>query len=164
MHFGSNNYEFGWLFVLVGMTFCKEQKKIWRKVFLVLIYVKPNLVLSHFQWLWFGGFPGSPKNFWVLTYVKPNLVLSDFQWLWWGWWGEGVHSQKVKVAQNSLKHTLISEFLRSDEIFWNSAFELPSKQANKQPYNHCTPQWPDKSRRSAGGATKKITWHNEVHT
>ena len=43
MHFDSNDFEFGWLFVLMGILFVKKRKKNWRKILLVLI--KPN----HFQ-------------------------------------------------------------------------------------------------------------------
>ena len=50
-----------------GNTFCCEKKKnwkkfeqkfeqkIWKKNLGVLIYVKLNLVLSYFCWLWWGG-------------------------------------------------------------------------------------------------------------
>ena len=31
--------------------------------------------------------------------------------------GMGIWGQKIKVAQNSLKHILVLEFLKSDEIF-----------------------------------------------
>ena len=51
------------------------------------------------------------KKISVQTYVKPNLVLSQIPFM---MGGRG--AAKKKVAQNGLKHVLILEFLRSDEI------------------------------------------------
>ena len=70
-----------------------ELKKLWIKK---KIWIKKNL-----------------KNFFsVQTYVKPNLVFSKFPLCWGGGGGP-----KIKVAQNGVKHGLVLEFLRSDEIF-----------------------------------------------
>ena len=44
--------------------------------------------------------------------------------------GGGVES-KIKVAQNGLKHVLVLDFLRSDEIF-----EISSVGTSNQPHNH----------------------------
>ena len=52
------------------------------------------------------------KNFSVRTYVKPNLVFSKISFILGGGGGP-----KIKVAQNGMKHGLILDFLRSDEIF-----------------------------------------------
>ena len=55
------------------------------------------------------------KNFfWVRTYVKPNVVFSKIPFTRGGGGGGG---PKIKVAQNGVKHGLVLEFLRSDEIF-----------------------------------------------
>ena len=50
------------------------------------------------------------KIFSVQTYVKPNLVFSKISFMLGG-------DQKIKVDQNGVKHGLVLEFLRSDEIF-----------------------------------------------
>ena len=59
MHFGSNNFEFEGLFVQVGTLFCKEKEKSLnknlKKMYMLIIYVNPNLVLSHFWWLGEGS-------------------------------------------------------------------------------------------------------------
>ena len=56
--------------------------------------------------------------FLVRTYVKPNVVFSKIPFtLGGGGGGGGGGSPKIKVAQNGVKHGLVSEFLRSDEIF-----------------------------------------------
>ena len=52
--------------------------------------------------------------FLVRTYVKPNVVFSKIPFTPGG--GGGV-CPKIKVAQNGVKHGLVLEFLRSDEIF-----------------------------------------------
>ena len=51
------------------------------------------------------------KIFSVRTYVKPNLVFSKISFT---VGGGGV--KKIKVAQKCVKHGLVLEFLRSDEI------------------------------------------------
>ena len=51
--------------------------------------------------------------FGVQTCIKENLVLSYFPRWGVGW---GSRDKKIKVAQNGVKHVLILEFLRSDEI------------------------------------------------
>ena len=43
----------------------------------------------------------------------------------------GIWGQKIKVAQNSLKHILVLEFLKSDEIF-EFSWVVTSKQATIQ--------------------------------
>ena len=53
------------------------------------------------------------KKFSILLYVKPNLVFSHFQWWWWGM----VQGEKIKVAQNGLKHIFVEEILKYD--FWS---------------------------------------------
>ena len=45
------------------------------------------------------------------TYVKPNLVFSKISFM------LGGGGPKIKVAQNGVKHGLVLEFWRSDEIF-----------------------------------------------
>ena len=50
--------------------------------------------------------------FLVRTYVKPNVVFSKIPFT----PGSG-GGPKIKVAQNGVKHGLVLEFLRSDEIF-----------------------------------------------
>ena len=46
----------------------------------------------------------------------------------------GGGGQKIKVAQNGMKHGLILEFLRSDEIFEIWSEKLTGQQASKQAY------------------------------
>ena len=48
--------------------------------------------------------------FLVWTYIKPNVVFSKIPFTLGG-------GPKIKVAQNGVKHGLVLEFLRSDEIF-----------------------------------------------
>ena len=62
-----------------------------------------------------------------------NLVLSPIPFTT-GWGGVegGGGGLKIKVAQNGVKHGLVLEFLRSDEIFQNLVCELTSKQGSKQ--------------------------------
>ena len=64
--------------------------------------------------------------------------------------------QKIEVAQNGVKHGLVLEFLRSDEIFeiWSEKLTgATSKQASKHTSGHHS----DQIGRSAlrDGATKK---------
>ena len=65
-------------------------------------------------------------------------------------WGGG---QKIKVAQNGVKHGLVLEFLRSDEIFKIWSEKLTGQQASKHTSGHHS----DQISRSAlrDGATKK---------
>ena len=42
--------------------------------------------------------------------------------------------QKIKVAQNGVKHGLVLEFLRSDEIFKIWSEKLTGQQASKAAY------------------------------
>ena len=49
-------------------------------------------------------------------------------------WGGGGGGQKIKVDQNGVKHGLVLEFLRSDEIFEIWSAKLTGQQANKQAY------------------------------
>ena len=42
----------------------------------------------------------------------------------------GVRGPKIKVAQNGLKHVLVLEFLRCEEIFEISCVSLTSKHAS----------------------------------
>ena len=98
--------------------------------FLVQTYINPNLVLS--QILFTGGMgvvchtntcmhahkhthtyihysdQTNLKKKMVRICIKSNLLLSH--------WG-GVLGPKIKVAQNDLKHILILDLLRSDEVF-----------------------------------------------
>ena len=46
--------------------------------------------------------------------MKPILVKTKSSW---GWGGGVREATKDKVAQNGLKHILVSEFLKSNEIF-----------------------------------------------
>ena len=48
--------------------------------------------------------------------------------------GGGGGGQKIKVDQNGMKHGLILEFLRSDEIFEIWSKKLTGQQASKQAY------------------------------
>ena len=102
-----------------------ELKKIWKKIFSVRTYVKPNLVFSKISFMLRGG------------------------------------GQKIKVDQNGMKHGLILEFLRSDEIFeiWSEKLtgRQASKQASKQARQHTSGHHSDQISRSAlrDGATKK---------
>ena len=73
-------------------------------------YVKPNLVLVHFQ--------GVPKIKVAQNVLKHALILEflssdEFVFL----RGRGWEFPKIKVAQNVLKHALVLEFLRSNEFF-----------------------------------------------
>ena len=72
-------------------------EKIWTKK----IWIKKKIELKKI-WKFF---------FSVRTYVKPNLVFSKISFM------LGGGGQKIKVAQNGMKHGLVLEFLRSDEIF-----------------------------------------------
>ena len=47
-------------------------------------------------------------------------------------WGGG--AKKIKVAQNGMKHGLVLEFLRSDEIFEIWSEKLTGQQASKAAY------------------------------
>ena len=62
--------------------------------------------------------------------------------------------QKIKVAQNGVKHGLVLEFLRSDEIFEIWSKKLTGQQANKHTSGHHS----DQISRSAlrDGATKNM--------
>ena len=51
-----------------------------------------------------------------------------------GGWGGG--GQKIKVDQNGMKHGLVLEFLRSDEIFKIWSEKLTGQQASKQASIH----------------------------
>ena len=92
----------------------------------------------------------SKKIFSVRTYVKPNLVFSKISFY--------VGVQNSKFAQNGVKHGLVLEFLRSDEIFEIWSEKLTGQQASKQgtihPGHHS-----DQISRSAlrDGATKKAS-------
>ena len=46
----------------------------------------------------------------------------------------GGGGQKIKVDQNGMKHGLVLEFLRSDEIFEIWSEKLTGQQASKQAY------------------------------
>ena len=48
--------------------------------------------------------------------------------------GGGGGGQKIKVDQNGMKHGLILEFLRSDEIFEIWSEKLTGQQASKAAY------------------------------
>ena len=63
-------------------------------------------------------------RFSVRTYIKPNLVFSKISFMLGGGggelkkiWKKFFWGPKIKVAQNGMKHGLVLEFLRSDEIF-----------------------------------------------
>ena len=63
------------------------------------------------------------------------------------WWGGGGGGQKIKVAQNGMKHGLVLEFLRSDEIFeiWSEnglvlEFLLTGQQARQHTSGHHSDQ------------------------
>ena len=70
----------------------------------------------------------SEKKLLVLIYIKPYLVLFHFLWL---WWKRGLQGQKIKVAQNGLKHISVLEFLRSNNILKFCKCAQPGKQGNK---------------------------------
>ena len=112
--FCSNNFEFGWLSVLVETVFVKKRKKNWKKS------LSKNLKKK------------IGKNFWVLTYVKSNLELSHFWWLWcWGWCS-GVKKPKL------LRMTWNTFWFWN---FWNPMKFLKicvwaNNQASKQGSNH----------------------------
>ena len=80
------------------------------------------------------------RNFLVWTYVKPNLVLSQIPF-----------TGGMVVGLNGLKHVLILEYLRSDEIFKISCV---SKQASIHTYRHHSDQI-SRSPRWAGPTNKK---------
>ena len=69
-------------------------------------------------------------------------------------WGGG---QKIKVDQNGMKHGLVLEFLRSDEIFEIWSEKLTGQQTSKQARQHTSGHHSDQISRSAlrDGATKK---------
>ena len=71
--------------------------------------------------------------------------------------GGGGGGQKIKVAQNGVKHGLVLEFLRSDEIFEIWSEKLTGQQASKQASKHTSGHHSDQISRSAlrDGATKK---------
>ena len=79
--------------------------------------LKKNLNLKKFEKIFFS----------VRTYVKPNLVFSKISFTVGGGGGP-----KIKVDQNGMKHGLVLEFLRSNEIFeiWSEKFT--GQQASKQ--------------------------------
>ena len=71
-----------------------------------------NLAARYFRvycrWVILGGWVVKKNFFLVRTYVILNLVFFHFQWL--GW--ECLN----KIAQNVLKHALISEFSKSNDV------------------------------------------------
>ena len=69
--------------------------------------------------------------------------------------GGGRGGQKIKVDQNGVKHGLVLEFLRSDEIFEIWSEKLTGQQASKHTSGHHS----DQISRSAlrDGATNKNT-------
>ena len=84
--------------------------------------VSPNLLTAQIPYY------GTRKKCCVLFYVKPNLVLSQNSG---GGGGEG--GSKMEVAQNDLKHVLVLEFVKSDEIFKILCW---SHQLSNQTYTH----------------------------
>ena len=80
-------------------------------------------------------------------------------------WG----GQKIKVDQNGVKHGLVLEFLRSDEIFeiWSEKLtgQQASKQASIHTYIHTSGHHSDQISRSAlrDGATKKTHKKTTLH-
>ena len=65
--------------------------------------------------------------------------------------------QKIKVDQNGMKHGLVLEFLRSDEIFEIWSEKLMGRQTSKQARQHTSGHHSDQISRSAlrDGATNK---------
>ena len=141
MHFGSNYLEFGWLFVLVGQIFIKRIRKFFKK--------NVNKTLN--------------KIFFF--FLNPNWHQAKsgvFSWWVVGGGGGGIWGKKIKIAQNGLKHVLILEFLKFNEIFWNFVFDLTTKQASIHQHVHHS----DQISRSAhwGGAIKNPTTYVLLNT
>ena len=80
-------------------------------------------------------------------------------------WGGGGGFPKIKVDQNGMKHGLILEFLRSDEIFEIWSKKLMGQQASKQARQHTSGHHSDQISRSAlrDGATKNIINKNSYN-
>ena len=72
--------------------------------------------------------------------------------------GGGGGGQKIKVAQNGVKHGLVLESLRSDEIFEIWSEKLTGQQASNQASKHTSGHHSDQISRSAlrDGATNKV--------
>ena len=85
------------------------------------------------------------------------MVLSQNPFTMGGGGGGGGGCPKIKVAQNGMKHGLVLEFLRSDEIFEIWSEKLTGQQTSKQARQHTSGHHSDQISRSAlrDGATNK---------
>ena len=114
MHFGSNNFEFGWLLVLVGTHICKEkgkkfEKKVWTKNWGTFFYV--------LMWCYCISFPVVVRGSRVKKSKLLRMTLTHFDFgifeIWWHFWNFASGHNQGSIS------ILVQIILNLDDfLFW----------------------------------------------